>query len=199
MFFCFFVFFLRPWFSARTILSWKDFCWFDLRLVRQHSVKVDLEVSKTFMTSALKETAYISCTTALLLRVHYWARPLLGLISDTASWHHCDTFCSCFWTAVTAVWVCHWLFCRYSRRLSLSHCCSDPVVPVCSQSRGLVKGKSLVPVSVGDRYFTGCCCVLSCGRQANAILYKFQQQFELHSLFRSIAMVRVSSFLWNLW
>ena len=55
------------------------------------------------MASPLKETAGIACPTALLLRVHHRACALLGLISDSVSWHQCDTFSSCSWTAVTAV------------------------------------------------------------------------------------------------
>ena len=55
------------------------------------------------MTSPLKETAGIACPTALLLRVHHRACALLGLISNSVSWHQCDTFSSCSWTAVTAV------------------------------------------------------------------------------------------------
>ena len=71
-----------------------EFCWFNLCLVCQHSVEVDLEVSETVRstTSSLKETAGIACPTALLLRVHHWACSLLGLISDSVSWHQCDTF-----------------------------------------------------------------------------------------------------------
>ena len=55
------------------------------------------------MASPLKETAGIACPTALLLRVHHRACALLGLISDSVSWHQCDTFSSYSWTAVTAV------------------------------------------------------------------------------------------------
>ena len=44
------------------------------------------------MTSPLKETAGIACPTALLLRVRYRACTLLGLVSDSVFWHHCDTF-----------------------------------------------------------------------------------------------------------
>ena len=39
------------------------------------------------MTFSLKETAGIACPTALLLRVHHRAYALLGLISDSVSWH----------------------------------------------------------------------------------------------------------------
>ena len=55
------------------------------------------------MTSPLKETADIACPTALLLRVHHRTCELFGLIWDSVSWHQCDTFSSCSWTAVTAV------------------------------------------------------------------------------------------------
>ena len=53
------------------------------------------------MTFPLKKTADIACPTALLLRVPHRACTLLGLISDSVSWHQCDTFSSCSWTAVT--------------------------------------------------------------------------------------------------
>ena len=43
------------------------------------------------MTSPLKETAGIACPTVLMLRVHHGACALLGLISDSVSWHQCDT------------------------------------------------------------------------------------------------------------
>ena len=55
------------------------------------------------MTSSLKETARITCPTALLLSVHHRACALFGLILDSVSWHQCDRFSSCSWTAMTAV------------------------------------------------------------------------------------------------
>ena len=52
-------------------------------------MEVDPEVSETVysMASPLKETAGIACPTALFLRVNHRACTLLGLISDSVSWH----------------------------------------------------------------------------------------------------------------
>ena len=72
--------------------------------MRQHSVEVDAVVSED-CSCRLRETAGTACSTALLLRVHHRARALLGLILNYVSWRQCDTFSSCSWTALTAVWV----------------------------------------------------------------------------------------------
>ena len=51
-----------------------EFCGFDLRPVRWHSVQVNAKASDAIlhsMTSPLKETAGIACPTAMLQRVHY--------------------------------------------------------------------------------------------------------------------------------
>ena len=47
------------------------------------------------LTSPLTKTVGIACRTVLLLRVHHRACSLLGLISDSVSWHQSDTFSSC--------------------------------------------------------------------------------------------------------
>ena len=55
--------------------------------------KLILRYLRLFMRSMsfpLKETAGIACPTALLLRVQYRACALLGIISDSVSWHQCD-------------------------------------------------------------------------------------------------------------
>ena len=57
------------------------------------------------MTHPLKEIIGIACPTALSLRVHHRACAMLGLILDFVSWHRCDTFFSCSWTAVTTVLI----------------------------------------------------------------------------------------------
>ena len=57
------------------------------------------------VTSLLNDTADIACPAALLLRVHHRACIWLGLISDPVPRHHCDSFPSCSWTAMTSVGV----------------------------------------------------------------------------------------------
>ena len=57
------------------------------------------------MTSPLKDTVGMAFPTALFLRVNHRACALLGLISDSVSWHKRDTVSSCSRTAVTAVWM----------------------------------------------------------------------------------------------
>ena len=94
---------LKNWLSTRAVLSEL----FDLTCVLYVSILSKwiprcLRLLMRSMTSPLKETAGNAFPTALLLWVHHRACALLGLISESVSWHQCDTFSNCSRTAVTA-------------------------------------------------------------------------------------------------
>ena len=76
-----------------------DFCWFDLRPVRQHSVKVDPEVSKTahaYYGFSTEGDCWHCLSYCFVVEGALQGLSLAWIISD--SWHHCDTFSSCSWT-----------------------------------------------------------------------------------------------------
>ena len=98
------------------------------------------------LTSPLQETTGIAFPTVLFFR----ACTLLALMLDSISWHHCDTFSTCTWPAVTAVWVSSAVL-KISPRLQvwaseIIHYCSDLPVPSCRHCSGVGTGESLVEV-----------------------------------------------------
>ena len=72
---------ISVWLSVRTVFFFThEFCWFDLRFVREHVVELDREVSEAVRTFCDFSAEWDCCPTALLLRVPLRACSVLGLI-----------------------------------------------------------------------------------------------------------------------
>ena len=84
-----------------------EFCWFDLRLVCQHSVEVDPEVPGTvraFYDFSIEGDCWYCLSYCFVVKAAPQGLRLAWIdFGLSLSWYQCDIFSSCSWTTVTAV------------------------------------------------------------------------------------------------